>query len=319
LNLQAVRELMVKASSAFEAIRSRAAESSAPAEFKELATASCTLMEAVGAIVELAIIPMADSSVAAPGSTTTKPNPPTFTKPRIEPGTAELKAALTAAEKSAVVFDVDLGQSAIANRNTLNSAFTEGIKKATLATAETSNDDVDEAVRLVNDALSCVDNMDFLGQTTSRKIDKRDPENPKLAPFFSMPIRLDFPDRGTRMNFERTMRSKCNIRAVMSLPGPLRNYQSVFLRALRERYPGRTITARPDLSTLSMVAVMKNDGSPGWSRCLETQEIPRGILLPGFVIPTRIALPAVQVPQGGVGCDSQDMETAVAAPAPLSD
>jgi hypothetical protein len=152
-------------------------------------------MYAINSIVEFAIILLADS-------TTSKPNPPTFTKPRIEPGMAKLKAALTAAKKSAVVFDVDLGQSAIANRNTLNAAFTAEIKNTTLESAAKSNADVDEAVRVVNNALSCVDNLDFLGQTTSRKIYKCDLENPKLAPFFSLPIKLEFPNKGTRINFE---------------------------------------------------------------------------------------------------------------------
>jgi hypothetical protein len=157
--------------------------------------------------------------------------------------------------------------------------------------------------------LSCIDNLDFLGQTTTRKIDKRDPENPKLAPHFSMPIKLDFPDKGTRINFERTMRSKCNIRAVMSLPAPIRNYQSLFLKALQERYPGKIITARPDIATLSLTAVMKNDGGPGWSRCPETQEIPKGIMLPGFVIPTRIILPVpLQATEDG-GCDGVSNDT----------
>jgi hypothetical protein len=294
---------MVKATAAFESVGSRAADSSAPEEFKELAVASGALMDAVGAIVELAIVPMAGSSMGNPAPNYSKPNPPSFAKPRTEPGTAELRAALASAEKSAVVFDVDLGQSAIANRNTLNASFTNGIKNATLETAKKLNADVDESVRIVNDALSCVDNLDFLGQTTTRKIDKRDPENPKLAPHFSMPIRLDFPDKGTRINFERTMRSKCNIRAVMSLPAPIRNYQSLFLKALRERYPGKIITARPDIATLSLVAIMKNDGGPGWSRCPETQEIPKGIMLPGFVIPTRIILPVpLQINKDG-NCD----------------
>jgi hypothetical protein len=284
---------MVKATSAFESIRSRAADSSAPEKYRELAVASSALMDAVGAIVELAIIPMADSPVGPPGTIPSKPNPPSFVKPRIESGANKLRAALAAAEKSAVVFDVDLGQSAIANRNTLNAAFMNSIKNATLEIAEKFNADVDEAVRVVNDTLSCVDNLDFLRQTTSRKIGKCDPENPKLAPHFSKPIKLDFPDKGTCINFERTMQSKCNIRAVMSLPTPVRNYQSLFLRALRERYPGKIITARLDVATLSLVAVMKNDGGPGWSRCPESQENSKGIMLPGVVIPSRNTLPAV--------------------------
>jgi hypothetical protein len=132
LNLQAVQELMVKATAAFEAVRSRAADSSAPEEFEDLAVASSALMDVVGAIVELAIIPMAGSYVGNPAANNSNSNPPSFVKPRIEPGTAELKAALASAEKSAVVFDVDLGQSAIANRNILNASFTNGIKNATL-------------------------------------------------------------------------------------------------------------------------------------------------------------------------------------------
>jgi hypothetical protein len=169
LNLQAVRELMVKATAAFESVRSRAADSSAPEEFKELAVASGALMDAVGAIVELAIVPMAGSSMGNPASTNPNPNPPSFAKPRTESGTAELRAALASAEKSAVVFDVDLGQSAIANRNTLNASFTNGIKNATLETAKKLNADVDESVRIVNDALSCVDNLDFLGKRPQEK------------------------------------------------------------------------------------------------------------------------------------------------------
>jgi hypothetical protein len=77
----------------------------------------------------------------------------------------------------------------------------------------------------------------------------------------------------------------------------------LFLKALRERYPGRTITARPDSATLSLVAVMKNDGGPGWSRCPETQEIPKGIMLPGFVLPTRITLPVPLQLSEGDDCD----------------
>jgi hypothetical protein len=42
-----------------------------------------------------------------------------------------------------------------------------------------------------------------------------------------------------------------------------------------------------------MVAFMKNEGDRGWSRCRETVPIPRGILLPGAAIPSRVDLPAM--------------------------
>jgi hypothetical protein len=108
-----------------------------------------------------------------------------------------------------------------------------------------------------------------------------------------MPVKLDFPDRDTRIHFEKTLRKHCGMKATISLPFQIRKYQSLFLDALRDRYKGRAISARPDTSTLSMVAFMKNEEDRGWSRCRETVPIPRGILLPGAVIPNRVDLPVV--------------------------
>ncbi len=95
-------------------------------------------------------------------------------KPTVEPGTAKLKAALAATEKNAVVFEADLGPSRVDNRTTLNGAFTAGLKSAMMKAAEAGGGDVNEVIRVVNDALSCADNVEFLGQTTASKIDKRD-------------------------------------------------------------------------------------------------------------------------------------------------
>jgi hypothetical protein len=108
-----------------------------------------------------------------------------------------------------------------------------------------------------------------------------------------MPVKLDFPDRDTRIHFEKTLRKHCGIKATISLPFEIRRFQALFLGALRDRYKGRAITARPDTATLSMVAFMKNEGDRGWSRCRETVPIPRGILLPGAAIPSRVDLPVL--------------------------
>ncbi len=200
---------------------------------------------------------------------------------------------MTAAEKTAVVFDADLGPSPVANRAALNGAFTAGLKAATLKVAENSGEDANESIRVVNDALSCADNLGFVGQTSQRKIDKRDPANPVTLPFCTMPVKLDFPDRDTRIHFEKTLRKHCGMKATISLPFQIRQYQALFLDALRNPYKGRAISARPDTSTLSMVAFMKNEDDRGWSRCRETVPIPRGILLPGAAIPSRVDLPVV--------------------------
>jgi hypothetical protein len=303
LDVGKIRGLMVKANEMAAAIRSRVAADEVPDGVKELAGFSISLLDLMNAVVEEGIIPMASPPAASFASVVSASAAlPTASRPRAEPGTAELRAALTSAEKSAVVFDVDLGRSPVANRAALNGAFAAGLKAATMKTAENTGEDANECIRVVNDALSCADNVEFTGQTTTRKIDKRDPENPKTLDFCTMPVKLDFPDRNTRIHFEKTLRKHCGIKATISLPFQIRKFQSLYLDALRDRYKGRVITARPDTSTMSMVAFMKNEGGRGWSRCRETVPIPRGIMLPGSTIQNRVDLPEV----AGTGMDDDD-------------
>jgi hypothetical protein len=88
----------------------------------------------------------------------------------------------------------------------------------TVSSAADISIDASEAVQLVNDALSCTENLDFLGESSSKKVDKRDPNNPICGDYFTMPIKVDFPDRSTRINFEREMRKRSGQRVTMSLP-----------------------------------------------------------------------------------------------------
>ncbi len=74
-----------------------------------------------------------------------------------------------------IIFDADLGRSRVANRATLNGVFTTGIRAATLKLAMES---ITEAIRIVNDALCCAENLDFLGEASSKKVDNRDSNNP---------------------------------------------------------------------------------------------------------------------------------------------
>ncbi len=278
-----------------ETIRSQYVVEAAPDGVRELAGFSMALLDLVNAVVEDGILPMSSPAAASFASVAAASATPIAMqqRPRVEPGTAELKAALATAEKTAVVFDADLGRSPVAYRATLNGAFAAGLKAATMKAAEESGEDPNEGIRIVNDDLSCAYNMDFIGQTSTRKIDRRDPANPVTLPFCTMPVKLDFPDRHTRIHFERTLKKHCGLKASMSLPFNIRKYQSLFLAAMKTRYNNRVVTVRPDISTLSLVAFMKNKTGAGWSKCRESIPIPCRIMLPDFEIPNRVDLPDV--------------------------
>ncbi len=199
LDINKIRGLMVKANETAETIRTRYAGDAAPDGVKDLAGLSIALLDLINAVVEEGILPMSSApaavsfaSVAAASSASNQAP----SRPRQEPGTAELKAALATAEKTAVVFDADLGGSPVANRAALNGAFAVGLKTATMKVVDESGGDAAESIRIVNDALSCADNVEFVSQSSSRKIDKRDPANPVTLPYCTMPVRLDFPGGG---------------------------------------------------------------------------------------------------------------------------
>jgi hypothetical protein len=271
LDVGKIRGLMVKANEVATAVRSRLSAGAVSDEVGELAGFSIALLELVSAVVEEGIIPMSSPAAASFASVAAAlaAGIQTNARPRTEPGTTELRAALATADKTAVVFDADLGQSPVANRMALNGAFAAGLKAAMIKVADESGGDISESIRIVNDALSCADNLEFLGQTTVRKIDSRDPEKPIAMPYCTMPVKQDFPDKNTRIHFEKTLRKHCGIKASISLPFPIRKVQSLVAGAMRSHYAGRVVTVRPDTSSLSFVAFMKNESGGGWTKCWE--------------------------------------------------
>jgi hypothetical protein len=144
----------------------------------------------------------------------------------------------------------------------------------------------------MDDALGCVSEMDFVG-IRSEKAKPRPgfPHENVVKDYCTMPVKFSFEDRSTRLHFERTIKDCCNLRAVISLPKPIREEQSAFVKALRDRYPGKIVTARPDLPTLRFVAFYKNNGERKWEKCPESIPIPAGIMLPEYQTRKTIELP----------------------------
>jgi hypothetical protein len=315
LDVGRIRDLLVKANEMAGTIRARLSGDGANEEMRELARFNMSLLDLVSAVVEEGILPLSSSATASyasvAGSVPAAPSAPI--KPRVEPGTAELKAALTSAEKSAVVFDVDLGPSPVANRATLNGAFAAGLKAATLKVASEVGSDANEAIRVVNDALSCADNVDFKGQTSEKRIDKCDPANPIMLPFCSMPVKLDFPDRNTRIHFERTLRKQCNLKATISLPTPIRKYQALYLKSMKEHLPGRAVMVRPDTASLSLITLVKEEGGGAWRRCPGGHPIPLDIMLPSYKLPNRVDVPAAEVHELGDNDDAMLVAASIGA------
>jgi hypothetical protein len=311
LDVAAIKSVLVEAAAMAESLKPVLSKDDSTEESKAVFNMFSTLVNLVGLMIEKGIEPLSSVVTGVSGGPTGRgyaaaarrlANPPSTTpKPPI-PGKKELVEALDKAEKEAILFGADLGPVSIANRGVLNVNLTTDIQKKVMEkTADKPTAVTTEALRVVEDALSCVENIDFMGPR-SKMTSKGDGTD-----FCTMPIKLSFADKDSRINFERSMRDHTGLRASQSLPQPIRREMAVFRRALEERYNNEIIMVRPDSRHLEFSAFRKQDGDKKWTQCCETHPIPIGIMLPGFKESTRVTLPEVannmEAEDGAIGGD----------------
>jgi hypothetical protein len=181
------------------------------------------------------------------------------------------------------MFEADLGPLPLANRERLGHQFSAGIRAQAVKKAENGGKDPVEAIRLVADAVSCVTDIAFLGQATKKFENKFNKKDERIGKFCTMPVKLTFPDRSSRIHFERVMRFECDLRASMSLPEQVRVVQGDFNRKMREKYPDTPISIRINAERLRLEVYTKVDGERSWKQSTEVCDLDPAIMLPGWV------------------------------------
>jgi hypothetical protein len=136
-----------------------------------------------------------------------------------------------------------------------------------------------EAIRDLDDALSCVSELEFLGAKSKKFLKEGDPRS---NTFCTLPVKFKFEDGQARINFEKTLKLHTGLKASMSVPAPIREEMKAFKAALVERYPGEIVVARLDTRSAELRAIRKVDKAESWTRCWERFVLPTNILLPGY-------------------------------------
>ena len=312
LDVAAIKTVLVEATAMADGLRPVLDREDASADAKAIVSMLQTLVALVGAVVERGIEPLSAAVLGVSGNPAGRgfvsaarrlANPPPAPPRPPTPGRRELVDALDRADKEAVMFGVNLGAVGMAHRGTLNANLTADLQRKVVSKAEGKPDvEVTESLRIVEDALSCVENLEFMGQRSKPYVNQREGAT---GSYCSLPVKLTFQDRDSRINFERSMREHAGLRAIQSLPQSIRDEMGVFRRAMEARYPGKIIMARPNARTLEYIAFMKEDGEKKWNECMETHPIPLGVMLPNFVKSERVALP--DLPDYGVGGVEMDV------------
>jgi len=262
VDVDAVKELLVAAAKERDALKS-VSEKCADPNIETIVKSAVSLYNLVEALVERAVIPICQGGASAgSGNRGWQPAAAAKHPPPLSSGEAEMRATLAKADRESIVFDANLGKTAIFNRTKLSAAFSASLKQAVVGAA--TREDVAESVRVLDDAFSCVEDVDFLGQASKPYENHRDKADPLNGSFYTMPVKLRFPDRDSRIYFENTVRRLKGPKITQSLPAPLRKKIAALTTAVKSENPGKIVMIRPDTRALSLNAFVKSDGDQRW-------------------------------------------------------
>jgi hypothetical protein len=313
-----IKSLLVSATEMTGSVKPLLEKDDTSPAMKSMISLSLIMLSVLEAVVEKGIEPL--SAIAAGGKDVAsgrafakavhkRTAPPVASKPAPPPGKNELIAALEKSDLESVIFGSNLGPNPLSNREILNNNFSVDLSRKTVDFCTEKDKDPSEPLRLVEDALSCVENIEFVGGRSVEYKDKRkNPPPSNCEPFCSMPVKITFSDRNARINFEKTLSEEAGVRASQSYPKQIRDEMTLFRKALLDRYPDFLIMTRPaPAPALELISFRKKDGDRKWEKLAETHPLPMNIMLSSYKPPTVLCLPPLVAECAG---DSQESQAA---------
>jgi hypothetical protein len=195
----------------------------------------------------------------------------------------KIRQEITKAEKSTTIFDVDLGQVPIINKDTLSGKFTQTIHAAAATSDEVKkgNYSTEDAGEILDDVLTCA-NMEILGNGGSKKYYNRlKPSDPLNGKFCTVPIKLTFKTKEERVKAEQSLRKFSKVKCSVPYPKKLRTIIGNLVKEGKKVKPDTYIKVKVDTEKMkvSALASIRNDsGRWTWQDLNISHDIPLDIL-----------------------------------------
>jgi hypothetical protein len=183
-----------------------------------------------------------------------KPPPPAPIDPKVS-AERKVKQALREAEKKTTLFNIDMGKVPTLNKDTLSRKVTIALGQK--ASAGNHDYDIKDAEEAIDDILSCV-KLDFMGTTSKKFYNKKNPQDPRNETFCTIPVKFEFKDRLTRMQAEKTLRKVCGVSCAVPYPKKLRSMLDMLISEGKKKYPDNFIRTRVNVEELTVEAHAKS-------------------------------------------------------------
>ena len=188
----------------------------------------------------------------------------------------KFKEAVKEAEKSTLLFNLNMGKVPIMNKETIS-------KKATLAltsmAAKTegkfSSTPSEDSVAAIEDVLSMTTGMSLYGNTTKTYSNPKDKES---GAFCTIPVKYEFKDKDTRMRAETVLRARCKVSCGTPYPMFLRECIKQVIDKVKNKFPGEYVRVNDDPSHMTLSVARRGNKDSSWIYLRDHIHLPSEVL-----------------------------------------
>jgi hypothetical protein len=167
------------------------------------------------------------------------------------------------ADKSLLVFGLDLGKVPIMNTSTLARNVTQDIvRKAAAVEGNGNGRPKEETVVTLDDTMSMVSGMDFFGKASKPYENRKNATDPANGTFCTMPVKLSFKSKEAKARAEKVLKKTCKVQCTTPYPLGLRQVINKVLHEQKNQFPGCFIQVKPDPDNLTLSVSRRADS--GW-------------------------------------------------------
>ena len=152
-------------------------------------------------------------------------------------------------KKKSIVFNLDLGPVPTINKDTLSRKVTVALSNKAKEGKHDYN--VNDAEDTIDDVLSC-SKLEFMGSSSRAFYNKKDAKDKRNSKFSTIPVRMDFKDKETRIQAEISLRKICKVSCSTPYPKNLRSILDGLVKEGKWIGPDHFIRTRVNVNKLTI-------------------------------------------------------------------
>jgi hypothetical protein len=189
-------------------------------------------------------------------------------------------AAVKDAEKSVLVFKLNLGKVSVMKKDNIAKKVTQDITaKAALAEGKTNGRPSEETIETLEDTLSLMKGMEFFGKATKPYTNRKDAADPENGTFCTLPVKMTFYDKDAKVRAQNVLRNSCKLQCTTPYPMNLRKMITQTMEAQKRQYPEQWVQVRVDAEKLALKISRRIDGK--WHNDIDSIDLPDSALVLG--------------------------------------